>query len=142
VRPLLEDAQPRVQQLRLVGRHLQHVDGLVLARVGVDLGPELHADRLEVAHQRLAREVLGAVERHVFDEVGQPLLVVVLVHRACAHHQPQRGALFRFGVGAHVVAQTVGQGARGHGRVDGQGGRQVRGKQVGGKQVGGYAQDG
>ena len=46
---------------------------------GVEVGSELHADGLEEGHEVVAREVLGAIEGHVFDKVGQSLLVVVLV---------------------------------------------------------------
>jgi hypothetical protein len=36
--------------------------------------------------------VLGAVEGHVLDEVGQATLVVVLDHAAHVHHQAELGA--------------------------------------------------
>ena len=78
VGPVLEDLEGRVDDLRVVGRDLEHVDRLVEARVGVDVRAEAHADALEVVDQLLLLEVLGAVEGHVLDEVGQPALVVVL----------------------------------------------------------------
>ena len=40
-------------------------------------------------------KVLGAVERHVLDEVRQPALVVVFENRAGVDDQPQLGALLR-----------------------------------------------
>ena len=40
---------------------------------------EARADRLEERHQLAGLEVLGAVERHVLEEVREPALVVVFL---------------------------------------------------------------
>jgi hypothetical protein len=55
-RPVAQHLQRAVDDLRLVGRDLQHVDGLVERGVGVEVGAELGADALEEAHQRLLGE--------------------------------------------------------------------------------------
>ena len=75
---------------RLVARQVEHVDRLVEARVGVDVRSETGANRLERRHQRARLEMRAAVERHVLDEVREPLLVVGLLDRAGLDHQPQR----------------------------------------------------
>ena len=82
VRPVFEHQQRAVDRLGLVGRNLQHVHGLVEARVGVEVRAEAHPERLDERDDGLLREVLRAVERHVLDEVREPLLVVVLEDRS------------------------------------------------------------
>ena len=99
--------------LGLVGRHLEHVDGLVEAGVGVDVGAEAHAERLDERHELLLGKVLGAVEGHVLDEVREPALVVVFENRAGVDDEPELGALLRLLVGADVVVQAVRRAAPG-----------------------------
>jgi hypothetical protein len=117
VRPVLEDVEGAGDERGAVGGDLQLVDGLVEAGVGVEVGAESHADALEVIDDLLLLEVLRAVERHVLDEVGEPLLVVVLEHRAGVHRQAQLGPLLGAPVGADVVAEPVRQSADPHGRI-------------------------
>ena len=100
-----------LEDLRLVGRHLQHVDRLVEARVRVQARPEPHADRLHERHDLLLREVLRAVERHVLDEVRQARLVVVFEDRAGVDDEPELGALLRLLVGPDVVLEAVLEGS-------------------------------
>ena len=96
-----------VDELRLVGRDLQRVDRLVERRVRVEIGAEPHADLLEEVDERLLREALRAVERHVLDEVREAALVVVLEHRARVHREPDLRALLRLLVRQHVVGEPV-----------------------------------
>ena len=93
MRPVLEDRERLVDDARRVGRDRQDVDGLVEARVGVEVRAEPHADRLQVLDEIVLGEVRRAVERHVLDEVREPELVVGLEHRAGVHDEPQLGAL-------------------------------------------------
>ena len=117
VRPILQNLEPGLQNLRIVRRHAQRVHGFVERREGVDAGAEAHPDRFEVVDQRLLLEVLGAVEGHVLDEVCQAALVVILEHRAHIHDEPQLRPVLRLIVGAHVVREAVGQAAQGHGWI-------------------------
>ena len=55
--------------------------------------------------------MLRALEFHVLDEVGQPLLVLVFQHGARLDDEAQLGAPDRLRIGAHVVAQAVRQRA-------------------------------
>ena len=105
--PVLEDLERRLQHFRIVHGDAQHVDGLVEAGVGVDVGTELHPDRLQVVDQLLLLEVLGAVEGHVLGEVGQTELVLILQDGAGVHHQAKLGAVLGGAVLAHVVAEAV-----------------------------------
>ena len=50
---------------------------------------------------------LGAKKQHVFEEVRQPLLVVILVNRTCPYNQNQLCPVFRVTVGTHVIGHAV-----------------------------------
>ena len=101
--------QPVRDDLRLVGRQLEHVDRLVEARIGVDVRPEPRADRFERRDQRSRLEMRAAVERHVLDEMREPLLVVGFLQRSGLDRQPQGHALLRPGVLAHEILEAVRQ---------------------------------
>ena len=116
--PLAQDLEARLEQPGLVGRYFEHVDGFVEAGVGVDVGTEAHAGRLEIVDQLETGEVLRAVECHVLDEVGQTLLIVVLLHRAGVDDQPQLGPLGRLSVDPDVVGEAVVEPADGEVRID------------------------
>ena len=105
--PVLQDLEAALEDLGVVGRDLQHVDGLVEAGVGVEVGPEAHADAFEVVDQLVAGEAAGAVEGHVLDEVGEAALGVVLDDRADVDQQSQLRPRFRLGVGADVVVRPL-----------------------------------
>ncbi len=78
VSPVLEDLESGGDRLGILGRHLEHINGLIEARVGVDRGSERHPDRFQVVDELLLLEVLGSVERHVLHEVSKTELRVVL----------------------------------------------------------------
>ena len=115
--PVLQDLKRRLQDGGIVHGHAQHVDGFVEAGVGVDVGAELHPDRLQIVDQLLLLEVPGAVERHVLGKVGQAKLVLVLQDGAGVHQQAELGAVLRSAVLAHIVAQSVVELANGYGRI-------------------------
>ena len=71
--------QPLRHDVGLVGRQFEHVHRLVEARVRIDVRSEPRADRLEGRDQLTRLEMRAAVERHMLDEMGQPLLIVGLV---------------------------------------------------------------
>ena len=77
------------ERTRPIRGHVEHVDGLVVARVGVHVGPEGHAHRLEVVDEFSGLEVGGAIEGHVLEHVRQPALVVRLVDGPGLHGQPE-----------------------------------------------------
>ena len=59
--------------------------------------PEPGADRFEVRDELARLEMRAAVERHVLDEVREPLLIVGLVERAGLDREPQRARASRAG---------------------------------------------
>ena len=107
--PVFQHREALVDVTALVGGDRQDVDGFVEAGVGVQVGAPLDPDRLQVRHQFVFLEVGRAIEGHMLDEVGQPLLVVVFEHRAGLDHQAQFELLFRLAVLLDVVGQAVGQ---------------------------------
>ena len=121
-RPVLEDVECLALDARRVGRDLQFVDRLVEARRGVDVRAEPHPDGLEVAHELILREAGRPVERHVLEEMGEPLLVVVLEDRAGVDDQAQLGTLLRLLVAADVVPDAVRQRTDDNARIARKGG--------------------
>ena len=98
-----EHVEPGRHDLVVVGGDRELVDGLVVAREGVDVGAELGAEPAQHVDQLVLGELLGAVEEHVLDEVGDARLVGLLVRRAGVDRQPQLGAA----AGALVVPDVV-----------------------------------
>ena len=91
----------------VVVRHREQVDGLVVARVGVDVGAEPGTEAAQHVDQFVLGELLGAVEQHVFEEVGATVLGVVLEHRSGIDGQAQFDPAARIVVVADEVAQAV-----------------------------------
>jgi len=86
-------------------------DGLVEARVGVDVRAETHAGRLQKCHDVIFRKVTRAVEAHVLDEMRETALVVLFENGSRVDDEPELGSPQRLLVRAQVVAKPVGQRA-------------------------------
>ena len=93
------------------------VDRLVPRGGGVGVGAEGQAVALQHVDHLAARHMGRAVERHVFQEVGQALLLGRFVQRAGMDAQAQRGLAAGRGVLHHHIAQAVGQGPKPHPRI-------------------------
>ncbi len=90
------------------GGHIaQAVNGFVQRGVGVDVAAEVHTDGLEILDDALAGEVLRAVESHVFKEMRQTVLVILLQHGSDRLRNVELAALFGVLVVADVVGQSV-----------------------------------
>jgi hypothetical protein len=118
VREVFEDGERPIHDCRIAGRDLQVVLRLVEAGVRVHVRAEPHAERLHEARDLLLRKMLGAVERHVLDEMRQPALVFLFEHRPCLHYEPELGARLRKPVLANVIPQAVRQRANRDQRID------------------------
>jgi hypothetical protein len=79
---------------------------------------EARADRFEERDQLTRLEMLGAVERHVLEEMREAALVGVLLDRAGVDGQPHRHAVRGPRVLADEITDAVRQLAGFHGRVD------------------------
>jgi hypothetical protein len=112
--------QTLVQEPRLVGGDVEHVDRLVERGVGVGVGAEAGSNRFQVGHQLAGLEVRAAVEVHVLDEMGQPALVFFLQDGPGLGREAEGDAVLRAAVPADVIGQPVGQLARPDRRVEGE----------------------
>ena len=113
VRPVVQDQQGAVDDaFARSGDVLHHVGRLVPAGAGIEVGAEFHAYFFEILRQHLAGEVLGAVEGHVFEEVGETLLGIVLLNGADVVQNVEVGLSFRLFVVADVVGHSVFELAR------------------------------
>ena len=106
---IAEKTKALLQNAGAVGRHRQDVDRFVESCLRVEVGAKSHADRFQILDDIVLREAFGTIERHVLDEVREPLLIIILENRAGVHDQTQLGALLRLLVAAHVVAQSIRQ---------------------------------
>ena len=104
----MQDQQRRVDDSLARGRHVLHVVARVIpARAGIEVGAEFHAHGLQILRELFAREVLGSVEGHVFQEVGEALLRIVLLDGSHIVEDVEIGLAFRLFVVADVVGHSV-----------------------------------
>ena len=66
-----------------------------------------HTDRLEIVDELMFGEVFGAVESHVFDEMGETELIVVFLEGTGIDEQTKLGPLLGTQVAADVIRQPV-----------------------------------
>ena len=105
----MKDEQAGILHAFAFGGHVRDVvDGLVDAGVGVEVLSELHAHAFKPCDEFVAGEVLGAVEAHVLQEVGQTALVVVLKNRAYLLSDVEVGLPFGRFVVTDEVSKSVG----------------------------------
>jgi hypothetical protein len=103
---------------------VQHIGGLVETGLGVGVAPEGHPQPFQVLGHVALGDMGRTVEGHVFEEVGQALLVVAFRQGARVDAQTQGRLMRRGGVVQDGVAHAVGQDAEAHGGV----GRKVAGR--------------
>jgi hypothetical protein len=118
VRPVLEDVERLAHDRRRIGGDLEHVDGLVERRVGVQVRPEAHAGALEEVHEVGLREAARAVEGHVLDEVRDAELRLVFEDRPGVDDEAELGALLGERVAPDQIAKAVRQAPAAHGAVE------------------------
>ena len=99
---LRQNVRQHVERQRHVG--LEHA-GIVGGRFRAGRGVEFAADRLKFLGDLARTAPLGALERHVFEQVGNAVLVGVFVAAAGADPDPERGGFqMRHAVGDHRQA--------------------------------------
>ena len=92
--------------LTLYGDVVEHVLRLFKAGGSVDVAAELCADGTEIVQDALVREVLGSVEAHVLQEVGQTVLSrLVFLNGTHIGGQIE----FRAAFGQFVVTDVIGE---------------------------------
>ena len=115
--PAVKDLHTHLEHLGIVG-HIDVIDSLVKAGVGIHVATKLHTLGLQLVDQLVVGIVLRAVEGHMLGEVSQTQLVFILEDRAGVDGQAELHAAFRFLVGADVVGDTIVQLADAHLLVD------------------------
>ena len=121
VGPVVENEQAGVLHTYAGGGNSRNVvDGLVGAGIGVEVLTKFHADRLKPGYELIAGEVLGSVEAHMLQEVGETALVVVLKNRSDLLGDEEVCLTLGGLVVADVVVQAVGEHTVAHLRVGGQ----------------------
>ena len=78
--PVAEDEQTGVERGDRVCRHVVDVvHSLVDGGVGIEIAAELDALGAAPLNEVVAFEVVGAIERHVLEEMGETALVLILL---------------------------------------------------------------
>ena len=86
---------------------VEHIDGLLHAGGRVDIAAEGSADALQPVQNALVREVLGPVEAHMLEEMGQAVLVRRLLDGAHIGGQIEFGPSCGLVVVTDVVGHAV-----------------------------------
>ena len=108
IRPVVQNKQARVRQAFVCHRHIADViNRFVLCGVGIQVPTERDSMTFECGNHAVAREVLTAVKGHVFQKVGQAVLIVILKQCACVADDEETGPVFRFFVMPEVIGDTV-----------------------------------
>ena len=107
-RPVAQDEQARVERRLTCCRHVVDVvDRLVDRGVSIQVGSELHTNGLQPRDELVALEVIRTVEGHVFQEVGESALALLLLNGTHLLCDVEVGAVLRPVVVTNVVGQPV-----------------------------------
>ena len=85
------------------------INGLVEGSVGIQVLAKLHTDGLEVLLQVVTREVGGAVEAHVFEEVCQTTLVFLFLDGAHLLGNVKECTFLWPLIMTQIISQSIGQ---------------------------------
>ena len=118
--PVVENPEAGVDVAIAHGHAVNVVNGFVGGGVGIEVLAKFHADAFAILNDAVAGEVLGAVEAHVLEEVGQTALVLFFLYRTYLLRDIEVNTLFGQGIVTDVVGQSVGQFAVTHSGVNGQ----------------------
>ena len=120
--PVMEYQETGIYQSFTLGRYVGEViNRLVKGGIGIDVGTEADTILLQILNQPFSREMLGAIESHVFQEVGQSALIFFLQDRTNPLHNVELGLPNRLFVRTNIIGQSVGQCAIPHCCVHGKG---------------------
>ena len=122
VAPVVQNQQTRVQYCHIIGRNVTDVIyGFIHTGIGVQVVPEFDSMTFAPIHNALtlliAREVLRAVECHVFQEVSQTTLSRLLLNGTHLLGDVELHSLLRFLIMSDVISQSVIQVANADSRI-------------------------
>ena len=104
----------------LQGNVVEHVGCLLETCSSVDVRAKFGADATQIVEDSLAGEVFGAVEAHVFEEMGKTVLVVFFLESADVSSEIEFASLCRLVVVTDEVGHAVLQLTDFDSRVGGQ----------------------
>ena len=108
VRPVFQNHHAGVDgRLACRGHIGEEVDRLVGGGVCVQVATILHADALQILLQEVVLEVVGTVEGHVLQQVGETALALLFLHRAHLLGDVVVGYFLGIVVVADVVGESV-----------------------------------
>ena len=109
---IMQDKQAGVSYRRPYQRNVvEHILCLVESSRGVYIAAEGCADALEPFEETLAREILGSVEAHVLEEVGETVLVRSFLDGTHVGCEVEFGTVGRFVIVPDVIGEPVIQGS-------------------------------
>ena len=92
----------------LTSRHVREtIHSFVERSVGIDIATETNANRFEVVDEKFVREVCSSVERHVFEEVSETILVVFFEDGTYGLCDVEFATFFRLVVVTDVISKTI-----------------------------------
>ena len=96
------------------GHIVQVVACFIVRGVGIQVRTEFDAVTLQIFYHLFARQVLGAVEGHVFEEVGEALLGIFLLDSSYVVENVERCLSLGFFVVTDVVRHAVFESSDAH----------------------------
>lgn len=103
-RPVVQDQQAGVDNALAGDRSVHdHINRFVETCISVEVLAPAHPDALGKFIHAVSGEVLGPVERHVFEEMGQSALVLVFQDRSDILGDKEIRTVFRLCVVADVI---------------------------------------
>ena len=115
LRPVVQDQQCGVDRRRVCCGHIVQVVACFIVRgVGIQVRTEFDAVTLQIFYHLFARQVLGAVEGHVFEEVGEALLGIFLLDSSYVVENVEGCLSLGFFVVTDVVRHAVFESSDAH----------------------------
>ena len=111
----MQDQQCGVDRRRVCCGHIVQVVACFIVRgVGIQVRTEFDAVTLQIFYHLFARQVLGAVEGHVFEEVGEALLGIFLLDSSYVVENVEGCLSLGFFVVTDVVRHAVFESSDAH----------------------------
>ena len=108
VRPVMQYQQAGIHNRFTYQRHVGNtVTGIFPRREGVQVVPEFHAYPFEPLHHPLAGKIRRPVESHVFEEMGESLLRILLLYSPDIVYYPEFGLSFGLSVVPDIIGHAV-----------------------------------
>src|SRR5579883_1375051 len=115
--PFAQDVDPGIEQARLIGLKLEHVDRFVERRVGVEVSAETNTMRFQKAWKIVVRKLLRSIKGHVLIQVSNSLLIIIFQNRTCSNYKTQFCSMFRLAILQNIIMQAIWKRTRNNLRI-------------------------